>query len=555
MSGQCIEKLPHKCGSSDGLQVFRSDRDDFSGYCFACDTYVPDPYADKEPGYKPRIKAKTDEEIAEKLREIEECQAIDLNDRCLSKETLDYFGIKVGLSEQDGSLPVFHYYPYTKDGEVVAYKVRLIEGKKMWSVGTVKGADLFGWSQALRTGAKKLFITEGELDAAALYQALKAKAKGSEYEHFDPAVVSLISGSGAARKDITEHLAAIRANFKEVVLVFDQDQYGKKAVEEVMRVLPDAAAATLPAKDANDCLIKGYSRAMCNAVLFKAEKPKNSRLVWGKDVIADARKQPEMGLEWPWKALTKYTRGIRFGETIYLGAGVKMGKSTLVATLAAHMITTHGLKVFLAQPEASNVETFKLVTGKVAGRIFHDPDVPFDFDAYDKAAPLVGDNLCMLNLYQNIDWNHLRTDITTSVENGCKAIFIDPITNLTNGISAADANTVLQEVAQELAMLAKDLNVVVFMFCHLKAPEAGAPHERGGKVYSNQFAGSRAMMRSCHLMLGLEGNKDPDLPPEEQRIRRLVILEDRAFGSSGYVSLYYDPKTGLYNEIPEVKNG
>ena len=87
------------------------------------------------------------------------------------------------------------------------------------------------------------------------------------------------------------------------------------------------------------------------------------------------------------------------------------------------------------------------------------------------------------------------------------------------------------------------------LFCHLKAPESGLPHERGGKIYSNQFAGSRAMMRSCNTMLGLEGDKDPDLDEDERNMRRLVLLEDREFGATGYIPLWFDKNTGCYHEM------
>ena len=56
-------------------------------------------------------------------------------------------------------------------------------------------------------------------------------------------------------------------------------------------------------------------------------------------------------------------------------------------------------------------------------------------------------------------------------------------------------------------------------------------------------------MRSCQMMLGLEGNKDPDLELEQRNIRKLVILEDRVFGESGFIRLYWDKNTGLFNEI------
>jgi twinkle protein len=155
----------------------------------------------------------------------------------------------------------------------------------------------------------------------------------------------------------------------------------------------------------------------------------------------------------------------------------------------------------------------------------------------------------MLNLYQHVGWETLKSDIRQAAGEGCKVIMIDPITNLTNGMNAADANTKLQEIAQELSAMALDLNVVIFIFCHLRNPEAGAPHERGGEVLSSQFAGSRAMARSCNLMLGLEGNRDPNLTPEERNLRTLVLLEDREFGETGRYRLFWDKNTGLFHEI------
>ncbi len=550
MSSHCIEKLPHTCGSSDALQVFQEDRNGkYTGYCFACDTFVPSPYGEMVRGPKKVKIKKSQEEIDKELQEINQLKSFDLPDRKLLKSSLEYFNVKVGVSEQDGTTPVIHYYPYYHNNQLTAYKARLVAGKQFWSIGNIKEVELFGWKEALQTGARVLYITEGELDAVALFQALKNKAKGTKFEHFNPAIVSLVNGASSAKRDIGKYLSTILHSFKEIVLVFDQDEQGRKAVEEVMQIIPHAQSVELPAKDANECIIKGFELALCNAVLFKRAKPKNTRILTGTSLIAEARKEPIMGLSWPWEGITKLTRGMRFGETLYLGAGVKMGKTTMVSTLVAHLIMEHKLKVFIAQPEETAPNTLKLVVGKAAKRIFHDPEIPFDYDAYDQIAPTVGDNLRILDLYQSLDWNTLRVDITTAVEEGCRAVFIDPITNLTNGYDPSQANTVLQEFAQELAYIAKDLNILVFMFCHLKAPESGPPHERGGKVFSSQFAGSRAMMRSCHTMLGLEGNKDPDLPEIERNARRLIVLEDRVFGSSGYINLFYDTNTGLYHEV------
>ncbi len=303
--------------------------------------------------------------------------------------------------------------------------------------------------------------------------------------------------------------------------------------------------------------------------MFNAERPKNTRLVHDVDLHIAAREQPKFGeLTWPWEHLNKTTRGIRFGETIYIGAGVKMGKGEVRNSLVAHFIQRHNIKCFVVSPEESNKKTYKLVAGKIAKKKFHDPEVEFDVDAYDKAGEVLKDRLALVNLYQHLGWETLKSDIISAVNWGAKAVFIDPITNLTNGINSGEANTELQSIAQDLAAMALDYNIVIFLFCHLKAHDSNigretrdkfyrngkyiglgnCPHELGGDVVSAQFAGSRAMMRSCNMMLGLEGNKDNELPPEVKNMRDLVLLEDREFGETGRFPLYWNSETTVFVE-------
>ena len=174
----------------------------------------------------------------------------------------------------------------------------------------------------------------------------------------------------------------------------------------------------------------------------------------------------------------------------------------------------------------------------------------------------------MVNLYQHIGWSSLRDDILAAISWGAKAIFIDPITNLTSGFNPSEANVELEKIAEELSVIAKDHNVVVFIFCHLKAPDGSiskeqrnkfyrdgkyiglgnCPHEFGGDIYSTQFAGSRAMMRKCNMMIGFEGNKDPELENNVRCVRNLKILEDRAFGVNGIYPLFWNEQSTLFKE-------
>jgi twinkle protein len=134
------------------------------------------------------------------------------------------------------------------------------------------------------------------------------------------------------------------------------------------------------------------------------------------------------------------------------------------------------------------------------------------------------------------------------VVEGVEDVVIDPLSRLTAGMSAGDANQELERIADEISSLAKDLQFTYYIFCHLKAPTGGRPHEEGGRVHSNQFTGSRAMMRACYYMIGIERDKSPDLPDVVRNMSSFVLLEDRAFGNSGRFDVYYDKDTGDYLE-------
>jgi twinkle protein len=568
--GVVIDKLPHSCGTTRGLNVFADEETGkVNGWCFSCNKFIANPYGTEKTIEDVDLpEPKSPEQIESELQEVHSLPTADVRQRKLRAEYLERFGIKTSYSEEDGKTLDKMYFPMYVKGKLSGYYVKtLTEPKFTWSLGEVKGAEPFGWQRAKRTGAYRLIITEGMEDAVAVESIMDRHGD----EKYMPAVISLPNGAGSVDKSLSQIARDAETLFKEIVLCFDDDDAGRRAVSKAMQYFPHALSVTLPEKDANDCLIRGSQKAAYKALSYKATTPKNSRIVAADEALhASAREPTPYGqLTWPYEKLNQLLRGVRYGETIYLGAGVKMGKSEILNDIAAHFVKEHGIKVFMAKPEEQNSKTYKLMCNKIAGRVFHDPDVPFDYEAYDEAGKVLQGNLFMVDLYQEMSWDHLRADIVSAAGMGCKAIFIDPITNLTNGMNSADANTKLQEIAQGLSSLAADLQVVIFIFCHLKAPEGSmtkdarekkygkgeyirlgnCPHEFGGSVQSTQFAGSRAMMRSCNLMIGIEGNKDPELPEDVRNIRCLTILEDREFGNSDSVQIYWNRNTTLFREV------
>lgn len=316
-----IDRLPHSCGTREGLVVYNDDGR-ISGFCWACSTYVPHPYGeDFNPKDAPKPKVKSPEQIQAELAEVDGYIVTDIPERKLRAESLEKFGVKVGLSEQDGKTPIELYRPYTKDGKLSGYKVKPIgpaKEVKTYAIGDLKDVDMFNWENAKRSGAYRLYITEGEEDAVSLDRIFEMYGK----EEYKPAVVSLPSGAGSARRSLQKHATEIKRLFKEVVLCFDNDKAGQDAVQQAMLVLPHAKSVILPEKDANDCVMKGKSKAAYKSLSYNLHKPKNTRIVTGLEMHEKAKEPAKWGeLTWPWARMNDDLRGIRLGETIYLGAG------------------------------------------------------------------------------------------------------------------------------------------------------------------------------------------------------------------------------------------
>ena len=139
-------------------------------------------------------------------------------------------------------------------------------------------------------------VTEGEIDALTVMELQDCKYP----------VVSLGHGASAAKKTCAANYEYFD-QFEQIISMFDMDDAGRKAAQECLRIYPAAKVAPLPTKDVNDGLIAGRSKAVKEAVLFKAETPKNTRLVQGASLHHVSKEPAKWGLPWPWKGINKTT--------------------------------------------------------------------------------------------------------------------------------------------------------------------------------------------------------------------------------------------------------
>lgn len=476
----------------------------------------------------------------EEFNEIRNLPITALATRGIDQDVAEHFGIRTAYSTATGE-PEAHYYPFTVAGKIVAYKKRTLP-KSFCSIGSpLKGVPVEFMGQSTCVGpGKKLLITEGQDDAAASFQMLWRK-----YPDFKPSVVSLPHGANlAAFKDNADFLG----NFEEIIFCPDSDKPGQKLAADVSALLDNVKIMKISEHDANDMLRAGKHKEFINA-FFRSSVRKPEGFVTLADVYAEATAMPVMGRPWPWPSLTALTFGRRPGEGIYVGAGVKQGKSEWVNQLVKHIIVDEQKRVALFKLEEKPAMTVRRVAGKIMGKQFHVPDGPFTQEELIEGVDRVGESLIMYDSYGSTAWDSIKVAIKYAVlHEGCEDVIIDPITRLTSGMDSSETNTELGRFADEISLLSKDLGFTYYCLAHLKAPQTGKPHEEGGKVHSNQFTGSRSMMRTTYFMGGIERDKDPDLPIEQRNMSSFVLLEDRAFGNVGRFDIWYDKDTGSYLE-------
>lgn len=333
----------------------------------------------------------SDEEREAVLAEANELPIMELKSRGITKAVAERYGVRVGLSSTNREVNS-HFYPKIKEGKIVSYKIRNLDPKSFYAIGSGSGCDFFGEQQATLgdVWGQKLFVFEDELSCMSGYQALIEGAKST----WKPACVALPDGAGSAASVFARRNAFVE-RFAEIVICMDNDEAGEDAVAKIRAMHPKIKVARIPKgftkdgkaiKDANDLLMEGRSLELNNLLRFNAAKESPAGSATVAECLDDALKKPEWGLPYPWKGLTDMTYGIRFGEVISVGGGVSCGKTLIAHEIASHLIINHNIKCGMFMLEETVGNTIKNVAGKSAGITFHKPDAEFDMDLLRREA-------------------------------------------------------------------------------------------------------------------------------------------------------------------------
>ena len=506
------------CGSSDANSLYS----DGHQFCFACEAYV---HGDGEvPTHNHSGKKRMEGLLTGEFKSLQK--------RGLTEDTCRKFGYQVGRDKNDTLVQIAPYYD--ESGVMVAQKIRYAN-KDFKFIGEPKRAVLFGSN--LWNNGKKLVVTEGEIDAMSVSQAQNNKWP----------VVSIPNGAQGAKKSLAKCLDYLNG-FEEIILMFDMDEPGRKASAECAELFAPGKCkiASLPLKDANECLQAGREQDIIQAI-WNAKPYRPDGLVSVADLMDELTKPVEIGYPWWLQPLTDLTFGRRKGEIYGVGAGTGVGKTDFLTQQIAYDITTLGMKVGTIFLEQKPTETAKRVAGKIKGRRFHVPNSGWSQEELVDAVQGLNGKLVMYDSFGETEWDVIKGKIRfMAVAEGIELIYLDHLTAMAD---TADEKGSLEQIMKEMAGLANELGIIITFVSHLTTPE-GKPHEEGGRVTIRHFKGSRAIGFWSYFMFGLERDQQHDDPVLRQ-VTTFRILKDRYTGQATGETIYlgYDGDTGLLAQI------
>jgi len=517
-----------KCNSSDAFSY--KDEDEW-GFCFSCNKSSPINGEVKANTYKENYSMHT-------LSEIETYDTRGFQERDIKKVIAAHYGVKVSYAE-DGTI-ASHFYPYTKDGMVVAYKERQLP-KKFIIHGDFKDVQFFG--QNTVSGGKRIIIAEGELDALAV-----AQAQYDKYQRFYPAVAV---PSASSKSLILAQREWLRS-FDEVVLAFDMDEPGQKAAQEAAKIIgyDKVKVCTLPEKDPCEVLIKHSSDVLMSCI-FNAKEVSPAGIVKGAAVWEQFKlKQSIVSLPYPecLNSLNEKLFGMRLGEIVLFTSGTGSGKSTVIKEIVLDILANTPDMVGMVSLEESIGDTAEKFIGMQLKKNLTTDDVTEEeqFKAYEQV--FSDERLVLLDHQGSVSDESLVDKMERLALMGCKYIILDHITiAVSEGSKGKTGNEAIDSLMSDLLKLCKKHNIWLGVVSHLRKGEK--PFEEGHLPSIDDIKGSGSIKQISFDIIAFARNMIAETEQMRNTIK-LRVLKSRFTGKTGDCgSTMYDSKTGRLKQV------
>jgi len=463
-----------------------------------------------------------------------------LEDRAISRETAEKYRVERLFN---GEIPYgYAYNHYNGADDIVAQKIKKMNKQGMHWNGDHSEVALFG-QQLFPAGGKYITITEGEEDAMACFQMLKAASP-----NFEPVVVSIPDGALSADKSCKKSWEFINS-FENIILAFDGDDIGQKAAEKIVKLFNYKPKVVLfPAikdkegnwiwKDSNDYLKGGKSKEFVN-MWWRAEKLTppgvcTFKSLWDTMIKEDS----DLTAPYPWEGLNRMTGGLRTGELVIVKAPPKLGKTQLLREIAYHLRsnTKHNVGLIFLE------DTKKSIGIGMCALHMNKPiqfgDIPYTLEELQKSHEFMSedDRLTVFDPEDERTVENIFNKIMYFVKaQDCRFIILDHISMLAYQNGDGDERRFLDKLVADLKAATTTLNIGIIAVTHVNDD---------GKT-----RGSRAPVQLCNILINLIRDK-MNIDPIIANTTEVVVEENRKKGKSGTAChLYFNPDTGRMEEL------
>lgn len=433
---------------------------------------------------------------------------------------------------------------FDENGTLIGQKLRF-QDKSFATKGKIS-KTFFG--QQLYNRGSRLIITEGEIDCLTVSQLL-----GNQ----EP-VVSIPCGVQSAKKVFEANLKWLEG-FNEVVVVFDNDDAGRKGAQEIEGILsPDKLriAVLKQYKDPNEYYLAEKGNELLEA-LENAKRVTPENIINADTLLDDLLKEPEevtgYGLPWNVKA-DKMIRGVRKGEITMLTAGTGIGKSTMIREIGYHLVMEHGLKIGSMMLEENVLRTSKGYIGLYLNKPVHLSRKGISNEQYTEAFTntLGTGKFVMYNHFGSLDNSAILNAIRyMAVTEKCDFILIDHISIAVSGIESNNERKLIDILMTRLRQLCEELGVGLICICHLKRGDGKKSAEEGGSISLEDLRGSQAIAQLSDTIIALERNQQAESDVKKNLVQ-MRVLKCRQTGDTGIGGKLWFNKEKNRLEVPSA---
>ena len=510
-----------ECGSSDAFNW----NDDGYGQCHSCSRSYPS--KDMSQVYD-WVKQEYPLKERRKPMEIPVTGGTYNGIRSIDADVCELFGIQLQTGDKGEAVRYAYKYPHT-------VKYRLVSDKsKTWTKDRGMGMNhLFG-PEFNSGSSKRIYLTEGEFDAASLYQIL-----GKTFP-----VKSLPSASIGEK--FIKHNHIYLSSFKEIIYAGELDDAGRRAADKLYAAFPDKFwyVPMSKHKDANDFLQSGDA----DDLMWAARKPQRyspENFFCSDQDVEDAilNENPYEYVPTGHTGLDDKIRGMVKGGITFIKAPRGTGKTEVIRYFETGLLRDEESRVALLHMEEMKSTTYRSMATYQLGVNVRTKDDAKENNVSEQEVITAakemtkGERTIIFEMMSHddplklLDYIRLATTVY-----GAGFIFIDHVQRLaylsSSGVDGA--TSVLTTLGSRAAQLAKELNIGVIFISQV--------NDDGRTKYA------ASLEEEAIICIKIE--RDVETEDEVlQNTTNFIVDKNRPFAKLGNAgSVYYDPDTTILSE-------